>query len=116
MADDDLDFLDKIADLIQTLGTSASLLACGIFFVIDAFYLLFAIFEWLQTAEWPGWSWISLYDALHYFEIDTYTLHHPETWKGLAKVVLWILAAPVSLSIAIIGTWLSFKIRSIIRH
>jgi hypothetical protein len=115
LAEDQLDLLDKIADEAPSVGTFISLSLGGIFLVIDVFNLGMASFEWLQTAIWPGWAWFSLFDGLSYLNVDTYSIYHPETWIGLAKIVTWILASPLCILIPIIGIWLSFKFRSLIR-
>lgn len=96
------DFFDVIELVISKC------LSIGCFFSVAFGLSIFGIqiFLWMKTGAWNG---VSIATAFWLFGLNLSTIYSPTDWKGLAAIVSWVLAFPLSLTVLLIGAFAYLK-------
>ena len=99
------DIFDVAADYLLMF---AVLGAFGWFFVVTGYQ----IYHWLQYAEWKP---LPFSVALEYVGFRLASLENPDSWKGLAQIVRWVLWLPLSVMVGLVAILLAALVRGWVR-
>lgn len=98
------DFWDKSLSIIVITFYAAG--------VISGLAILgWQVFYWLKNGAWLP---LHFYDAFAYLGIDLKNVYIQNNWKGLGKIVQWLLNLPLSIIIPIICFSIAYFWKSLV--
>jgi len=89
--------------------TMAIIISFSVF--LGLFIFGWQIYQWLRFGYWIK---LPLSNGFEYFGIDLTSIYYPMDWRGVAKIIQWFLKWPLSLSLPIIISCLTYLLKAII--
>jgi hypothetical protein len=93
-------------DLIDLVASICLGIWSALFVLLGVSILGIQLFLWAKTGSWNG---VSVATALWLIGFDLSSIYFPNDWKGLATIVSWLLAIPLSLSALLVGAYAFFE-------